>query len=194
MTRYPVDNFYHGYSLSVDLNRSGKEEYRVAEQRLKSLGITPTSSLIQSSLKTIQHINNLLQNNGRVEQERIIKYYKSSRITAGVIPFDISSSYDVFKYVMGVAEPFVIAGSIAGFGLGVIKKIINGIKKHKPKDPLEKRIKQLAEKLIKKDTDNLIIKNILVISVKGKKNKKIKAKSKKTRSISTRSKKIRKRK
>lgn len=178
--RYPSDNFYRGYSLSFDLDRSGKQEFEIASTRLRKLGITPNPQLTQLSLVTIRDIHNFVSKYGKTEQKAILEYYKKKKITGNVIPIDITLAYESFQQLINAVSPFVEASQAGLLIYQFVKKIKNVIRRQKTTDEVEKQTKKVLTKVIKNDHNNRIIKNVINITIK---NNNTKTKSRKIKKI-----------
>lgn len=166
---YPQDNFYKGYSLSFDLSRSGEQEFKLAKTRLEKFGLATNTKIIELSLNTIRDIHELVRDNGQIEKKSILAYRKEKKLTSGVIPIDLTMSYDIFTQIMTAAAPFIIASEIGDKMFSIVKKIKNAIKKQNTGDVIETQNKKALLKIIKKDSDDKIIKNVINITINGNK-------------------------
>ncbi len=155
MIKYPDDNFYQGYSLGYDLNRSGKDEFQIVQKKLEEIRIKPTPKITELSLELIQLIHKSIRKYGKNETENYLKHLNKKGITGAVIPIDISLAYHSFAHLMQRFDPYVTAEIVAGNGLWAIKKIIARIKSGKEKDPLDKETKKIVEKIVKNETKKL---------------------------------------
>lgn len=170
MIKYPQDNFYAGHSL-VDLNRTGKDEYNLARKKLRKFNLTANSETIGIALNAKSAIHRHINRNCSSELASIQKYEKKHRIAGSVVPADIYLAEMALDFLLDNYE--WICGAVLSNLTGAVIKLL---KKVKSKNVYDKQIRQIVEKLIKKDSNKVIIKNILEIQVKGKK---IKRKQKK---------------
>lgn len=183
MIKYPKDNFYDGYSLGADINRSGREHYQHIKKQLSKSGIKTTTKTIDLSLNTIQLIHKNVRKHARIEQKQRIVSLRKKKIVGDVIPIDITLADEVFRMLMDKIDPYVMAGFLL---LGFKEKILLLLNKLKIKNIFDKQTKNTAKKIILNDKDNLILKNIIEIhihndQVKKKKQPRSKKKPKKTR-------------
>lgn len=185
MTQYPKDNFYEGYSLGADINRSGKEHYQYIKQQLQNSGIKPTTKTINLSLNTIQLIHRNVKKYAKSEQEQRLDSLRKKKIVGAIIPIDITLADEVFRMLMDKLDPYVTASFLL---FGFKDKILSLLEKLKTRDAFDKQTKNILKKTIINDKENLILKNVIEIHIhndnmkKTKQSKtKIKNKSKKNK-------------
>lgn len=174
--RYPSDNFYHGHSLTMDLNHSGRDEYDIMKSNLEKFGIAPSAKQIESSLDTLQLIYNSALKFGKIYQKKRLMFIRKNKLTSGSIPIDISLANDVFKFLMENIDPYYTAILLV---LGLKNKLLSLIKKIKTNDPLDLQTKNLVKIIIENDNKDIIIKKILEIHIINNDNKKKKSSHKK---------------
>lgn len=180
MITYPKDNFYVGYSLGVDINRSGKDHYDYVKQQLGKSKIKTTAKIVDISLETIQLIHKNVKKHAKTEQNQRIVSLRKKKIVGDVIPIDVTLADEVFRMLMDRIDPYVVAGLLL---LGLKGKILFILNKLKTKDLFDRQTKNAAKKVLLNDKNDLILKNIIEIhihndQVKKKKRTKSKKKSK----------------
>lgn len=153
--RYPADNFYHGHSLSFDLNRTGKDEFRTMQNLLKESGIKPTPNATCLSLELIRIIHQYITKYGKGMTANYLKYLNKNQITGSPIPADISLAYHSFEHLMSYLDPYVTIDVIGGNVLIFSRKICGFLRRKKPQDPLDKEAKKVIEKIVKKETTKI---------------------------------------
>jgi len=177
--KYPQDNFYSGYSLSYDLNRSGRAEYELMKRKLKKYNIPTNPHMICLSLNIVQSLHKHIQTNCRTEISRFNSYERKNQITGSVIPGDIFLAEQVFEYLINNYDGLLLAGSAI---TNIAKTVIGILRSKKPRKTVDKQVHKIIEKLIKKDSNRVIIKNVIEIRVHSKvKKRKSMKKPKKTK-------------
>lgn len=160
--KYPRDNFYSGYSLYYDLNRSGKDEYELMIKKLKKYNIPVTPHSIGLSLNVVQRLHNHIKTNCKTEISKFNVYERKNRITGSVIPGDIFLAEQAFEFLINHYDSILLAGSAI---TGITRNVIGILRKKKSKKPIDRQIHNIIKKLIKKDSNKVIIKEVIEIRV-----------------------------
>ena len=178
MIQYPKDNFYEGYSLGADINRSGKEHRQYVKQQLQKSGIKPTAKAVKLSFETIQLIHKNVRKHAKAEQEQRIDSLRKKKIVGDAIPIDVTLADEVFRMLIDKMDPYVTAVFLL---LGLKGKILSFLNKLKTKDSFDKQTKNIVKKILINDKKDLILKNIIEIHIHNdnmKKTKRTKTKKK----------------
>lgn len=162
MIIYSKDNFYTGYSLGADVNRSGKEHFQYVKQQLSKSKIKTTSVNVEISLNTIQLIHKNIRKYAKVEQNQRVTSLRQKKIVGDVIPIDVALADEVFRMLMDGIDPYITAGLLL---LGFKEKILIALNKLKTKDIFDKQTKNAAKKVLQNDEDDIILKNIIEIHI-----------------------------